>query len=220
MQAADENFGPADDDLVKGEADHDADIKYTQNCTQTVDDCESDESGTNSGESGNPATGQSAAQTAAQVPDVVKQEINASVNDSNGKTSDDTHGGHHEEGGEWDIGDDPNDVDVIRWKAGPSGDPGSGATVKPGPGFPHHGYAGNWHVHPRGTALNMNGEMVGFEQSPSIGPGMDTDRVKGLKGINIVVGAGDKTVYFYNSSQGITGQMSLNAFMKVKYKPQ
>jgi RHS repeat-associated protein len=49
MQADDENFGPADDDLIKGEADHDSDINYTRDCIQTSDDCKDEESGTNSG---------------------------------------------------------------------------------------------------------------------------------------------------------------------------
>jgi hypothetical protein len=53
----------------------------------------------------------------------------------------------------------------------------------------------------------------GFGQPPSDGPGEDLDRAKSLGGINIVIGARDKQVYFYN---GVTviGQISLKNFMK------
>jgi hypothetical protein len=61
---------------------------------------------------------------------------------------------------------------------------------------------GKWHVHPKG------GGDVSFVQSPS-----DADKQNATLRTNIVVGAENKKVYFYNTS-GVIGEMSLKDFMK------
>lgn len=65
-------------------------------------------------------------------------------------------------------------------------------------------FSGSWHVHPRGNS------RVQFNQFPS-----NTDKSNqnlAYLPINIVLGAGDRQVYFYNSS-GVINQMGFGAFM-------
>jgi hypothetical protein len=67
---------------------------------------------------------------------------------------------------------------------------------------------GTYHVHPSGSITDANGRTTFFAQPPS---GRDIHEAGG--GINIVVGAGDKKVYFYNSSGVIGKPMKLKDFM-------
>ena len=63
----------------------------------------------------------------------------------------------------------------------------------------------NWHVHPSGITATHN-----WVQEPS-----SADRAAAISGaINIVMGARNGTVYFYNSSNSAPLQMSLKNFMK------
>jgi hypothetical protein len=67
---------------------------------------------------------------------------------------------------------------------------------------------GNYHVHPSGSITDGNGQTKFFVQGPSA-----KDIKEATGGINIVVGAGDKKVYFYNSSGNIGKPMKLKDFM-------
>lgn len=69
--------------------------------------------------------------------------------------------------------------------------------------------AGKWHVHPSGSITDANGTHF-FVQSPS---GRNGDLGNATFPINIVVGAGDKKVYFYNSNGVIGKPMKLKDFM-------
>jgi len=76
---------------------------------------------------------------------------------------------------------------------------------------------GTWHVHPSGTETASTGDFTiqinGFRQPPS----QDVDMPRANSGmINIVVGARDQKVYFYNQSGVIGKPLSLNDFMKEK----
>ncbi len=68
-----------------------------------------------------------------------------------------------------------------------------------------------WHVHPGGSITEVSGNVSttsNFNQPPS-----KWDIAHANSGINIVVGAGNKQVYFYNST-GVIKQESLKQFMK------
>jgi RHS repeat-associated protein len=210
MLLADNDFGPSGDDDGGSPATSDEFTGDARNCLL----CELEVEGVQELWAMQAAM---AAQQAAQIPANVKEEMQTSVNDSNSpdtkRGGDDATGGYHEEGGDW--VDDKGRVAVVRWKPGKKADPGleGGAQIVPDPSVRAPGYEGNWHVHPRGTALDHHNNVRGFGQPPSDGPGEDLDRAKSLGGINIVIGARDKQVYFYN---GVTviGQISLKNFMK------
>jgi hypothetical protein len=71
---------------------------------------------------------------------------------------------------------------------------------------------GTWHVHPVGTLLENRGNTQvehGFAQPPS-----DTDIKQAGTGINIVLAAREKKVYFYDSSGVIGHPMKLKDFLK------
>ena len=61
------------------------------------------------------------------------------------------------------------------------------------------------HIHPRGDADRP------FNQFPS---GVDIDFASNSAAINLVVGAADKKVYFFNGSDQIGDPMKLKDFMK------
>jgi hypothetical protein len=154
---------------------------------------------------------QSAQQLASQVPDDVKDAIDESVKASNSPTQDDKKGGMHEEGGVWGTTTDNKTV-VVPAKPGPAEKPGEKEVhIDPGnskdPSLKDNlkSVDGAWHVHPKG-----HGD-VQFVQPPS-----KADKDAALTtGTNIVVGAADKKVYFYNNSGGV-GEMSLKDFMRTK----
>ena len=74
------------------------------------------------------------------------------------------------------------------------------------------GLGGTWHIHPSGTSIEHRGnaqvEHV-FAQLPS-----DKDLKEAGLGINLVVAAREKKVYFYDSS-GVNGHpMNLKDFLR------
>ena len=74
------------------------------------------------------------------------------------------------------------------------------------------GLGGTWHVHPSGTLTQEKGNIrttKSFNQPPS-----GRDIKEAGTGINIVVGAGNKKVYFYNGSGLIGEPMKLKDFLK------
>lgn len=71
---------------------------------------------------------------------------------------------------------------------------------------------GTWHVHPSGTVTEEKGNTSftkSFNQPPSA-----TDIKEAYSGINIVIGASNKRVYFYDSSGLIGKPMKLEAFLR------
>ena len=159
---------------------------------------------------------------AAQVPPSLKAAIMDSVNASNSpsKEAGDQQGGFHEEGGQWGTDTSGNAVPIPA-HPGQVADPSNGEAhidvtnaVNPGLKDNLASIDGKWHVHPSGTTSSTEADGVHtsyFVQSPSTGPGNDTSNA--THPINIVVGAGNKKVYFYNSS-GTIGSMKLKDFMK------
>lgn len=147
------------------------------------------------------------------MPPDVKAAIAASVKASNSPDADDKHGGFHEEGGQWGT-DTSGNVIVSPSKPGPYAPPGTNPETHLDPVNPKlnekfASFGGDWHVHPRGTSLGLDGTVHYFVQPPSA-----ADRAAAAPGgMHIVVGAGNKTVYFYNSA-GIIGQMGLKQFMR------
>ena len=136
------------------------------------------------------------------------------VNASNGKTADDTRGGFHEEGGQWGT-TTSGTVSVAPAVPGPAHlavvggahmDPAK--SVDPNVKNNWQSLDGTYHVHPSGSIADANGTKSFFVQGPS---GRDIKQARG--GINIVVGASDKKVYFYNSNGAIGKPMKLKDFM-------
>jgi hypothetical protein len=145
---------------------------------------------------------------AAQVPPAAKAAIMDSINASNAHTADDKKGGSHEEGGMWGTTTDTKPF-VAPAVPGAMPKPGEnphidpGKSVKPVPSDSVKSVGGFWHVHPG------RGGGAGFVQPPSA-----VDIKAATAPINIVIGAGNKQVYFYNSSGVIGSPMSLKDFMK------
>lgn len=132
----------------------------------------------------------------------------ASMNASNAPSGADKTGGFHEESGV--AGTDVNGKLVISPdQPGPYANPDK-TTEAHTSGHPADQNVRNsiadvtvsWHVHPSGRTATHD-----WIQPPS-----DVDKRQAIPGaINIVVGAGNKTVYFYNSSSVV--HMSLKQFM-------
>jgi hypothetical protein len=139
-----------------------------------------------------------------------------SLNASNSPSGADTKGGFHEEGGMWGTTIDGKLVILVA-KSGP-------ANVKCGDGAVHLTIGdfvhpelsanlamilGEWHVHPSGSR-EATSEAKGciFVQPPGA-----TDISVAFFPINIVIGASDKTVYFYNPS-GVTSKTKLKDFLR------
>jgi hypothetical protein len=166
-----------------------------------------------------------------EAPDAaVRDAIGAAVDRSNGKTSDDTKGGFHEEGGQWGTDANGNQA-VVPAAAGAVANPqtDSHAEIKTGvPANPADAgrivnLQGTFHIHPKGEIVvepkSGGGAVViggttttySFNQRPS-----STD-INNATTNNIVVGARDKTVYFYNHS-GVRGSFPLDKFLKLGRK--
>lgn len=162
-----------------------------------------------------------------EAPDLaVRNAIGAAVERSNGKTTDDQQGGFHEEGGQWGL-DANGKQAVVPAAAGAVSNPqvDKTATIKTGvPANPADAgrivnLQGTFHIHPKGEVVIGPGpgviggttKIYNFEQKQSnVDVGNATTN-------NIVVGARDKTVYFYNSS-GPRGTFPLNQFLKLGKK--
>jgi RHS repeat-associated protein len=141
----------------------------------------------------------------------VKGAISDAVKSSNAPSGDDKKGGFHEEGGVFGTTTGGQQI-AIPAKPGAYSPPGADkATIDPGnakdPSKTSNltSVDGSYHVHPSGSADGRS-----FVQPPSA-----ADRAAALpNGTNIVVGAGDQKVYFYNGN-GTVGTMSLKDFNKV-----
>jgi hypothetical protein len=155
---------------------------------------------------------------AAQIPCHVKNAIAASIKASNSPTADDKKGGFHEEGGQWIVTADGKIVPVPA-KPGPANPKiEGGAHVVPSdavnPSLKDNAVdlGGTWHVHPSGTLTEEKGNArntKNFNQPPSA-----KDIKEAGSGMNIVVGARDKMMYFYNNSGLIAKPMKLKDFLK------
>ena len=160
---------------------------------------------------------------AARVPQSVKDAIRASVNASNSSTPDDKMGGFHEEGGMWVTTTDGKLV-VLPAVSGAYAKPNEGSHIDPEfSAIPIASdkiasFDGSWHVHPRGGVIEdrktkHKGVVTevkitrSFSQQPS-----PRDISAAVAPTNIVVGAQDEIVYFYNSS-GIVASEPLAAFL-------
>ena len=149
------------------------------------------------------------------VPTEVKQAMAASLVASNSPSGADTKGGFHEEGGMWGTTTDGKLVILVA-KSGPANVKcGDGAHLTIGD-FAHPELSANlatilgeWHVHPSGLR-EATSEAKGciFVQPPSA-----ADITLAVCPINIVIGASDKTVYFYNPS-GVTSKTKWKEFYK------
>ena len=160
---------------------------------------------------------------AARVPQAVKDAIRASVNASNSPTSDDKVGGFHEEGGMW-VTTTDGKLAVLPAVPGAYAKPNEGSHIDPELSVVPIAsdkiatIDGDWHVHPRGGVIEdrktkRKGVVTEtiitetFTQPPS-----PKDITWGLAPINIVIGAQDQLVYFYNAS-GIVATEPLAAFL-------
>jgi hypothetical protein len=148
------------------------------------------------------------------VPREAKDAIAQSVKDSNSpsKEAGDKTGGMHEEGGIWGYDSSGNlvvcpakpgqaatsDSDIVSVVPSNVKDSGSRDQITEA--------GGQWHVHPEGNRTTK------FDQPPSTDTA-HADTAKAFAPINIVVGAKDKTVYFYDKS-GTIAQMPLKDFLK------
>ena len=140
------------------------------------------------------------------VPTEVKQAMIASISASNMPAGGDTKGGFHEEGGMWGVTTDGKLV-ILASKSGPTsvkcGDGAHlliGDFVQPELSANLATILGEWHVHPEGIREATTGAPgCVFVQPPSA-----ADIREAACPINIVIGASDKTVYFY----GLTGTAS------------
>ena len=187
--------------------------------------------GTRLGEAQQQPTAQS---LAARVPLNVRRAILDSVSASNHPTSDDLQGGFHEEGGIWTFTSDGSAI-VQPAVHGEYARPGHQArldiTMPAHPSASDRAVAlgGAWHVHPAGEIVNRRVLPVKregqkeittviltttfFEQPPS-----SKDMAGADFPINIVVGAQNKIVYFYNRS-GILATMPLHEFLAPLHLP-
>jgi hypothetical protein len=166
------------------------------------------------------AAGQNVTQTPASavlMPGAaVKTAINNAVAASNAPSGNDTHGGNHEEGGVFGTNAQGNQI-ASPAQPGPYSDLHTathasidvGNAVNPATSQSMNSVDGMYHVHPSGT-LDDHGVHHEWTQPPS-----QPDRDSALNsGTNIVVGARDHRVYFYNSA-GDIGSMSMRDFQRV-----
>jgi hypothetical protein len=149
----------------------------------------------------------------------VRAGIGAAVNDSNAPSAaaGDRQGGFHEEGGSFGL--DANGNQIVTPAA-----PGAFADLtQPGRVVAQIDPAlaanparqgdiqtpqGVFHVHPRGQVTMPGGTIRVFNQGPSAAD------IGAAASMNIVVGARDRTVYFYDGS-GQQATMPLNRFLRL-----
>jgi hypothetical protein len=147
--------------------------------------------------------------TIPSIPEEVKKAIIAALKDSDSPNSTDSTGGLHEEGAVWGP-DASGNIIVVRTLPGPTWKPGDANAVvnyeklaKPELLSKLVDLIGKFHIHPAGNS------QTSFLQSPSMGDKSSNF----LLSVNIVVGARDRQVYFYNSG-GVTGQTGLVNFLR------
>ncbi|HJU84174.1 MAG TPA: RHS repeat-associated core domain-containing protein [Holophagaceae bacterium] len=147
------------------------------------------------------------------VPANVKADISAAAKASNSPTADDKTGKFHEEGGIWGKNDKGATLSVPA-KPGPLSKPGDataqveeGNSVNPALRDSLVTLDGKYHIHPAGVRVT-GAVTTSFVQPPS-----PQDIANAEAGINIVVGAGNNRVYFYNNT-GIIREISLRDFLR------
>ena len=141
------------------------------------------------------------------VPVEVKRAIAASLKASNTD-------GMHEEGGIWGLTTRGNYV-VIPAKPGKKADPcmrgivslAIGDAADPSLEANLQTILGEWHVHPRGTKKCDRDAQGFWRQPPSK---VDLDGAE--DNVNIVIGAGDGFVYYYNKN-GVTNKIPYKEFI-------
>jgi len=146
--------------------------------------------------------------TEKDVPCEVRYAIMDAVDASNRSNATDRRGGFHEEGGIWGVGPDGNTlispaVPGAPWKKGnPQIFIDQYDSVDPSIKRNMADILGKYHVHPRGGG--------GWDpaQPPSKGDFANADPM-----INIVAGASNGTIYFYNNEKTLNN-MSFKDFMK------
>lgn len=149
-----------------------------------------------------------------EVPTEVKQAIAMSIKASNSPTADDKKGGFHEEGGMWGQASDGSLIIMVAkpGPASPTCNNGAhlaiGDSQDPSLAGKLVSISGEWHVHPRGVHDLGNGQEQVFAQPPSA-----VDIQEALAPVDIVIGARDNTVYFYNQS-GVTSTKKLKEFLR------
>ena len=145
---------------------------------------------------------------AAQVPREMKAAIANALNASNAPTATDKKGGYHEESVKSGK-DSSGNVVVSPAVPGPYAPPGTAPHTNFKPADPKLdeklvSVDVLAHIHPRG----------GADQSYVQGPSqVDIDGARGSSAINLVVGAADRKVYFYNGSGQIGKPMKFKDFM-------
>jgi len=152
------------------------------------------------------------------VPPEAKAAIAASVQASNSPSAQagDKTGGFHEEGGIWGT-DAAGKAVAVPAVPGKAADPRAEknasidvySSANPALKQSLASVGGEWHVHPSGSMLGLDGNTRFFDQGPS----KDTDIPRAAGPMNIVVGAGEKKVYFYDKS-GVIGTMKLKDFLR------
>ena len=146
-----------------------------------------------------------------QIPTDIRAQMASAIDDSIAPTADDKRGKNHEESG---VAGETSGGDwmVSRDKPGPVANPDVDAHAHTNP-VPTDQKVANaivdpmvfFHVHPSGKTATHS-----WNQPPS-----DIDKANTAPGkINIVFGAGDRKVYFYNSSGVIGKPMKLEDFLK------
>ncbi|HKT48621.1 MAG TPA: hypothetical protein VJP87_13945 [Candidatus Acidoferrales bacterium] len=155
-----------------------------------------------------------AGQLARRVPEIVKQAILASIKASNLPTTEDLQGGFHEEsgvGGEAVSGNWVNSPGKPGPYFNPAIDPVATMDEIPADQKLRNRIARPevfWHVHPAGI-VKLGTLTYFWEQAPS-----DLDRAAAAPGaINIVIGARDQTIYFFNC-EGPVLTLSLEDFLQ------
>lgn len=141
------------------------------------------------------------------VPAEVKQAMQTALKESNAKDVDDKSGGFHETGFMWGHDKDGNLLILVS-KAGKANPTTQGVTSLAISDFQDPTLAGRlvsidgeFHVHPSGTYTFPDGRIFGFNQAPSA-----ADISLAVCPINVVLGAGDGILYFYDSS-GVTAKL-------------
>jgi RHS repeat-associated protein len=157
--------------------------------------------------------------------------IGLAVDRSNSSTGDDPKGGFHEEGGQWGL--DASGAQVVVPAAAGAADPtitqghvsiAIGVPANPADAGRIMTPQGGFHVHPRGQIETFSGptspdtifggtttvDIRNFVQTPSA-----RDLANAAYPVNIVVGARNRTVYFYYQS-GTTATFPLNRLLRLR----
>lgn len=176
------------------------------------------------------ATNQESVKSKIKIPELkVRQAIKDAVDRSMKPTATDKKGKNHEEGGAWGTNKKTGDTVIANSPPGQGNDlttstQGTKVGVQIGPTITQLensdvSVEGTFHVHPSDTYVFTDTKtntsyLRDYNQPPS-----DDDRNFAASSpkitTNIVVGARDKTVYFYNGN-GTQGTMPLNKFLNIK----